>query len=278
MRWILQENTFGRENVEQLKAEITKQGHDCEIIKYNLFAENLTDLYDETIPTLFYGSVNLIKQVQRIVSYSGTYSKFLNYNCISYYPYLGKYLLNEDYRLFPIGDAVRMESRVYDFWMGSGLHSREVESQIFFRPDRGDKPYTGQVVNYTNLKEKINSIINNYSIEPHELILFSSCKRIDKEIRYVVANDKVISGSIYSKKGEHYEEYCDDFEFPQMVVDSVKFAPDKVYILDVAYNRGEPKVLELNSFSCADLYDNDFETVIREVSAIAIKEWEEIYI
>jgi hypothetical protein len=48
-----------------------------------------------------------------------------------------------------------------------------------------------------------------------------------------------------------------------------------LFTMDICKSSGKLKLLEINSFSCAGLYDCKLDVVINEASKLAIEEWKE---
>jgi hypothetical protein len=58
----------------------------------------------------------------------------------------------------------------------------------------------------------------------------------------------------------------------------IEYNPDRAWTLDICMTEhGNFYVLEVGCFSCAGLYAMNFETVVREISRIALEDWKEIY-
>ena len=55
------------------------------------------------------------------------------------------------------------------------------------------------------------------------------------------------------------------------------YNPDRCWTIDVAKTEfGTYKVLEIGCFSCAGLYGNNLEKVVKAVSLAALDEWKEL--
>ena len=46
------------------------------------------------------------------------------------------------------------------------------------------------------------------------------------------------------------------------------WAPDPIFVVDVCATDDGPRLLELNSFSCSDLYGCDFEPIVDAVDEL----------
>jgi hypothetical protein len=94
-------------------------------------------------------------------------------------------------------------------------------------------------------------------------------------LNFVVAEDRVITGSPY-KKGRM------DPPTPEAVALAEKVAkagyqPDPVWCVDVCRTSMDKYyVVEIGCFSCAGLYECDLDKIVREVSAIALRDWMDI--
>ena len=94
--------------------EIGKQGMECQVVKYVPFQGGKYDLYKDEDCVVFYGSLNLARQLQREKGWvPGSYCNFKNFECTTYYSHFGKYLLNDDYIMMPLLDFYRKRKDIY---------------------------------------------------------------------------------------------------------------------------------------------------------------------
>jgi hypothetical protein len=180
-----------------------------------------------------------------------------------YYPRLHKHLLNKNYLILPWGSLFDS----FD-WLAEKI------GPLFIKPNSGSKYFTGQVITDKSHLENLNL---HGDLKPDTLIFLSSAKPIEKEYRFVICNRKVVAGSLYSP---HEEGDCENGKaglFASYLVKDLVWQPDEVYTLDICEVSGKMYVLELNSFSCAGLYECDPYKVVKAVSTQAEKDFKDFY-
>ena len=267
VKWLIED--FEEDGtLDPLLAEIKKQGMESDVINYVPFEVGEYNKFKDDDCVVFYGSLNLAKQLQREKPWvPGSYCNFNNLRCVTYYSYWGKYLLNQDYTMLPILELSRKRDYYYDK-MG-------IDDCIFIRPDSGAKTFYGNVYPKEHLDSELKTM-EGYAGLPLDqiLVIISSPKIIEKEFRIVVVDGKPISSSLY-KDGINIvaEEGCDDqsWELSQKIGKDL-WRPDTAYTLDICKSNGEYYLLEANSFSCSGLYGCPVEPIVREVSRAALEE------
>lgn len=285
VNWLIEDGPF-EEELEPLIAEIDQQGHSHKLIKYQPFASGIyEDLYPQDACVIFYGSINLARQLQRETPWiPGPLVNFQNYKCSTYYAHWGKHLLNSDYIMLPYSELCR---RRHEICKKFG-HLRPEESYLFIRPDDGVKSFGGHVVSEKDF-QRLEGPVGGYA-KPDTLVIASSPKGIYHEWRIVICDRKAISGCQYM----FAERLSLSPEVPDAVWDmaneiaSSEWQPDRMYVLDIA-NWGSSPVqssekfygdlflVEANSFSCAGLYCSDMKPIVEHASKVALEEWKSIH-
>jgi len=268
VKWLV-EDFEGDGTLDPLIAEIKNQGMECDVINYIPFEAGEYNNYKDDDCVVFYGSLNLAKQLQREKPWiPGPYCNFKNLECLTYYSHWGKYLLNQDYVMLPLLEFSRKRDYYYDK-MG-------IDGCIFLRPNSGAKTFYGNVYPIEHLDSEIRTM-ENYAGLPLDqiLIVISSPKIIEKEFRIVVVDGKPISASQYKKDNKlNIKEGCDveAWELSQKIGKDL-WRPDRAYTLDICKSNGEYFLLEINSFSCSGLYECSVKPIVREVSRVALEEY-----
>lgn len=279
VHWLLQNDTF-KENLEPLKNAIITSGASFKEEKYVPFLEVRDDLYKlfwdgSKLPpcVIFYGSINFAQQIQRSVPWvPGTYCNAKHLECTSYYPHFEKYLLNVPYCMVPVGSLLEDNSQRRFIFDTFGY-----ADTIFIRPNRGNKLFAGMTVSQSEITRELHYCITRSGVLENELVLVSRPRRIAREWRFVVANNEIVTGSQYLVNGnlEVSEDTGNAGIFLRMVLDVVKWEPDRVFVVDVCECNGQDYILELNSFSCSGLYACDKRKVVDAVNKVATAEWQE---
>jgi len=269
--WIIEGSVF-EENIDALKAELTRQEVPFELVKYLPF-ERGKYKDPKGVNTngcvLFYGSLNLMRQLLREKSWIPCgWCTLKNFECSKYYAYFGKFLLNQDYIMMPASELLRQKEFVYD--------KVGIDGCVFVRPSSGFKEFAGSVVPLEEMNENALGF-GFYHENPELMTVVTTPKVLTKEWRFVVAKKKVITGSQYrlgkDVEPELVETTCEAALYAQSLVDVVEWEPDPIYTLDICESNGELFLLELNAFSTSGLYDCDLETVVRVASEMAQEEW-----
>jgi hypothetical protein len=270
-KWLIEENVFG-DRGEALIAEVKRQGLECKTITHLPFLDEGPQLFDNDDCVIFYGSINLAKELKRTKPWiPGMYATFPNFKCSEYYNYFDL-LLNDHCIFMPMLHAIKRKDWIFETFAKDG--------KVFVRPDSGEKHFTGKLLSYDEFNEK--GFEYKFYYDTPILLLIASPKPIKKEYRCVVADKKCIAiGSYDATLGRENvdipispDEHVAITAYVDLLCDQ-KWQPDRVFTLDLVESEEELQVVEINSFSCAGLYNCDPEPIVRVVSRIAVDEWRE---
>lgn len=129
--------------------------------------------------------------------------------------------------------------------------------RVFVRPNTGWKPFTGFSCSRENLWQELNALSQIEHVDPSEIVVAFSEKKIIQEYRYWIVDGQISTCSSYSWNAE------DDYRKPEKDIDnyvkSVLQYPDNIglteYVIDVAaMEDGSMKVVELNALSTSGWY------------------------
>jgi len=249
-------------NTGPMIAEVFKQDMKVREIEHKLGSQVDFDGYDPHDCIVCYGDIDFVRQVyQRAPFIPGAWCNFNNMKCSTYYAYLGGHLLNQQYSMMPVGDLLRKWDK---------LTKQSPGQSWFLRPDSGAKPFTGYVV-APDEKHKIQTLVR--AVGPEMLIVVAPEKPVGAEWRFVICDREVVAGCRYlPDESPNYPP--SSFRLAELVA-SQEWQPDLCYTVDIAESDGKMYLLEINSFSCAGLYDCDMGTIVRCASVVAEKEWQE---
>jgi len=266
IKWLLEKDVFS-EDLQPLKDEIIKQGFEYLETEYITFQSRSYDkLFDLNDCVIFYGSLNLALSLQKSIT---PYPKYVyctreNYECTKYYAYFGKWLMAQNYIMLPYAELKRKQDWLYEVLGEDGA--------IFVRPSSGAKIFTGQLVHLENFDREY-ELLGFYDVDPHAVVVVSEPRNVIKEWRLVIAEDKIIAGSLYSDRtlNLNYEGYTDQVrELAEEILRSTEYRPDPVWTMDFCETKsGDLYLLEIGGFSCAGLYLCDMKPIVREVSRIS---------
>lgn len=265
--WFL-EHDWNDPTYPALVKEIEKQGYN--LIRASQF-ENCYELFDKEDCVIYYGTLNFASEVRRKAKWiPGPYYHPTAYDCIHYYPKLGKYLLNSQYIMVPWGDLRRQKDFIYD--------TLAEEDTIFLRPNTGLKLFTGKLI-YRELFDNDLNLLGYKDPDPHDLVIAAPPRMVMNEWRFVVADKEVITGSQYKFMQQSILRKNEDenaFNLAQEIARE-DFQPAPVWIIDICQTKtGNYYLLEVGCFSCAGLYACDLAVIVDKVSKTALKEWKDL--
>ncbi len=265
-KWLIQTNTEDTD-IEPIITEITSQGMTVLPIEFDPISSIDLSMYNPDDCIIGYGDIDFVLKIQKQTPFiPGVYCNFHNMRCSTYYTYLGEHLLNKQYIMIPVGELLR---RWDNITVIPGSLS-PVRMSLFIRPDSGAKPFTGYIVQPGD-KHKIQTLVQ--AVGPETLVIVCPEKSITAEWRFVICDKKVVTGCQYLPT-ESQTFSPSSLRLAQKIA-SQEWQPDLCYTVDIAESGGNMHLLEINSFSCAGLYACNLASIVREVSSVAVKEWEE---
>jgi len=245
-----------------MMAEVLRQGMQVRRIEHRLGAQVDFDGYNPHDCIVCYGDIDFVRQVHRRAPFiPGAWCNFDHMKCSTYYAYLGKYLLNQQYAMMPVGDLLRR-------W--DDLSSIVPGKSLFIRPDSGAKPFTGYVV-APDEKHHIRTLVE--AVGPETLVVATLEKPITAEWRFVICNKNVVASCQYlpcQSTWVHPEAFRLAYKIAHHT-----WQPDLCYTVDIAESEDKMYLLEINSFSCAGFYQCNMEAIVRNASQVAFEEWAE---
>ena len=268
VKWLV-EDFEGDGALDPLISEIKSQGMQCEVVNYTPFQGGEYNQYSNEDCVVFYGSLNIARQLQREKPWvPGVYCNYENLCCLTYYSHWAKYLLNDNYIMLPMMEILRRREFVFNEY--------GVDNCIWIRPNSGAKTFTGQIVERERLDKEF-SLFSNYAGKPLDKILavISSPKIISKEWRCVIIDKKVIATSLYKVNDKLTEEEgCpkEVWTLAQKIANE-GWRPDIAYTLDICLSNGKYSLIEVNSFSCSGFYKCNTSDIVKAISKAAIDEY-----
>jgi len=215
-------------------------------------------------PTLAYGSVEFVKAIRNDF-YPGKWCDWAALRCDRYFANVGALLVNEDYLLLPAAEVRRRQSTLLMQW-----------NSLFLRPARADKPFSGFVAHSPDDIER-----QLGTVEAYDLVVVAPAKAIESEYRMVAVRSKgIVAASQYMRNGQFIIQRDAPSAVYQVAASVVELLgedfPDPMYIVDIAHVEDEYRLLEINGFSYAVLYDCDLEAIVRAAHEEALHEWDEM--
>lgn len=187
----------------------------------------------------------------------------------------GRWALNADCSFVPLAHFLRC-------WRSLSAPYANAQGEFFLKPDKPYKLFCGALVKdgpqeieflreYLALEGKRKEA----QLNADSMIMISSPKTMVNEYRFIVAGGRIASGSPYRINGQ--VTYLATGIPPCVMRLAEKCAADRrwqpapVYTLDIADDgSGRPKIVELNNFPRAILYNCDMRQVALGVSRVAV--------
>lgn len=269
-KWLLDEYMIKTSYHDDIRLILSKMGLEYHVEKYIPHSEK-----SETIPytkadcVVLYGSINFVRQqIKNNIFTPGAYLEEKSMKCLGYMPFIDEpdLLANSNHVFTTFTDLIRRKNFFYDIFN---------TNMIFIRPNCGLKTFTGLPLHLDDFDREINSLRKLTAVMDDTLILVSSGKRILQEYRFFIVNREVVTGSQYKYKDKLSVKAGYSMEAYEVALKMAanKWQPDIAYACDVGIVNGVPKIIELNSFSCAGFYGCDIEKLIQAIDHVAVLEY-----
>lgn len=229
-----------------------------------------------TGPILLYGSHRFIKAAMNQPWYPGTYPEgtaeaIAKLDTNRYMVrYADEDLLNANHVFACIDNVIRNPAFYYKI-----LNT----DQLFIKDTDAFKEFQAKVCKQHEIVDYLKLAVDVNDMSPSSLIMLSPAREISSEHRFVIVDGTVVAHSTYMMNG------CVDIriDVPKEALAlakklAKKYNPSSCYTLDIAmegsnYKTSKPKLLEINSFSCAGLYACDLEAVVKAVNRQALEDY-----
>lgn len=301
VKWLVELDVFD-DNQEALLKAIKDMGYNYKTLQYIPFDDDLVNrvskLFNENDCVVFYGSLNFGHKLKKISWIPGVYLNDKALKCSSYYSIFKKDLLHENYWMLPFGDLINKKEQIFEYFdLFQKFSKKDQHGKIFIRPDSNSKEFTGMICDWDSFEDNI-KLAGFYDVEPDMQVLISFEIPLLKEWRFVIVDGEPISGSLYRdwsrpeklQYGHTTKDYvlmhshsvaeeCEDLIAWEKAKQWAKmYNPDKCWTMDIVKTEKLGyKLLEIGCFSCAGLYGNNLNKVVKSVSESALKEWKEYF-
>ena len=277
IKWLIESTAYPNdENPQRIGDAARSRGCDVIDAKYRPFGDGFEwdgkkNKIDPTDWIIYYGSINLARWLQRHAKFNlvlwADFETVLR--CRTYYAYLGPYLLNQEYAFMPLKEIARRKDWVYQTFGGG-----KSGDTVFIRPDDNAKSFAGELV-WSGRFDDFYEMSQFYGPSEHQLALVGKPVEVSSEWRVIVANKKVVTGSMYRKDKlveiapgvpPHVAAYV------EWVCNSSEFEPHPIYVIDIAATPDGLRVVEIGSVNTAGLYEIDAQAFVDAALAIAEQE------
>lgn len=248
MYYIIQKNTFNEENYDNLISIINRYSIDYEIVDVWPFIDEV-EFITKRKDVFVFGGLKLSRLGKK---YGWIPGSLLN--------------SNHDYRVyskFYTNNLLNYDSKVQKIF-------EKITDDVFFaRPCEDNKIFTGKVYTLEEWNEYINQIqTNGHStlITTETEIQISSVKEIQKEFRFWIVGDDVVTASQY-KIGNwvNYSEIVDDgaYEFCKQMIKLYK--PAEAFVMDICLIDDEYKIIEIGCINSCGFYKSNMNKLIESL-------------
>jgi len=268
-KWLIETGVWKDTNVSRMIQLVRDLDMTVHAEPYSPFSAAEFALADEDCSIVFYGSLNTAEQLR--VSHP-SWVPFIWFNkdafsCRTYYGHWGKYLVQEHYGFYPAGDLVRLQAALY--------RTYGKDDMVFIRPDDNDKSFSGRLVPLDNFA-RWHEDLQAGNPGPTALVVVATPVRIAGEWRFVIADRKVIAGSLYKGTGESSSASA-DLRQASCVAEAIArdpWQPRAIYCADIARtSKGDYRLVEIGGINSAGLYHCDLLPVVQAMSQIAVREF-----
>lgn len=242
--WIIQEKIFGDETDKLIKALWSND------VPYTVLKTNESIHFRKG--DIVRGSIDFVQNMELFNNLTVDILNLKNYTYSKYTEYFGELMLNDDFIIMPWWALYTQFPLIFDAFPNS--------QRFFIRPDSGKKLFTGTTLTKKWFLKELNIIesLPNSSVNSSDLVIISTAKEIYAEYRCLMYKNKVIAYSQYEG-----ESSLLDTEIIKYCTGAIAFYPDSLYTIDIGITSCGPKIIELNSFYSAGLYDMDFDKVVK---------------
>jgi len=228
------------------------------------------------VPIILHGSLQQASIINKFEHYPGVYLELDNYECSKYYGYYGNKLLNSNYIMMGMNDIIRNYHSIFELFN---------TDKIFIRPSNGYKSFPGQLLPLDNFEFEFNVLKQSYGgLNMDDLVILAPYKEIINEYRFIVVDNKVVTGSLYMNKENRktniaiFDQPCDASHPATLYASELAdlYTPDNAYTLDICETSSGFHLLEINSFCCANMYGANLDDVVKAINKIVIKDYNDI--
>lgn len=258
--WVLEKVVF-EDRQSRLAAALESAGHEVIWWKDSWLEEGLAPSLSDSF-VVFQGSLGCASNVKELGWSPGAYCNTEAFHCTAWYKATSSWLVHEQWKSSSVKDLVEHPE--------SALDSLSIGDKFFVRPDSPLKPFSGRVLERSKLSLK--ALDHGFYYDDENLpIIVAPVQQIHEEWRLVVANGRVVASSGYEASGRKENEPGAPqrvVEYGINIAESIQ-APDPIYVMDICEINSGLKLMELNPFSGADLYNCDRSKIVEAVEQIA---------
>jgi hypothetical protein len=263
-------------DINNLVYSIQENDRDVEVISLKEAAERLETRDESRQCIVPMGSIWFNSTLkQQCPNYVGGWHNEALFSCTSYYGYYGKYIAQQNHIMLTFGEIERR---------GQSLFDQFVNDRLFFRPNSGEKNFTGEVVEDKNFKTWCDRKFLWDNVKKDTLCVVSQPLNIKKELRLLVKDRKIVTGSTYRIDGNHIKEPLEEqddktaiIDFAEMVLNDGDHHPKlpPAHTIDIVLTDKGYSVMEVHCCCCCGRYAMDLRKLTKAISEAAEREFEQ---
>lgn len=259
--WVLEKEMFS-DGHARLAEAAQRAGHNVEWWQDAWMEENTAPDWQDMF-VLFHGSLGCANHIRQKINWKpGAFCHVQGFQCSQYYSSVSQWLVHQCWHKTTVEEFINNSPAIFE--------KLNLQSECFVRPDSPLKPFSGRVLHKDKISLKALDF-GFYYEDIHLPIMVTPIRSIGREWRFVAMHNSIIASSEYIAEGRSETRVdipSEVIEFAQIIVEKIT-PPDILYVLDIAECDKELRLMELNPFSGADLYNCDRDAIVTSVSSIA---------
>lgn len=256
--WVAQSNLGDSADLNRLHRACSRSGAAWLSVPAVPFSDELPAI-PEGRPTIFYGATNFVRVAHKAARWRPcAYFDESRFCFRAYRDNWGEYLLNADAELVTIEQLA--------------LRELPADRLYFVRPNRDDKEFAGEVLEFGDLAAWFGRISHGeYTVSPQCEVVFTEPVGIKAEWRLFCVDGRVISGSRYRTRHRldvSSEVPTEVRAFGEMLLR--RWSPAPVIVLDIGQSESNLYAIEANCFNSAGFYAADVDAIVYAVTKYAL--------
>lgn len=262
--WVIDEH-IQKHNSKNLYDIVRSFGYNCIVKSYRPFADdNKVTEISETDCAIVYGTVNFVRSNRHI------FGNYLDSKAYSMVGYRSKYF-----------DTRWLNDGVFTTWIDLIKNYNKYcemlgSTNLFVRPNSGEKTFTGLVLSGDNIQHEINSTQQLTGVLNDTLVFVSLAKKIDSEYRFFIVNKEVVGESTYMVNHIHDERPVVPSSARDFALDFAS-KTDEPLVLDVGRVGDDFGAIEINCINSSGFYSCNVDNIVHSLSQYVNHKWAEVF-
>ncbi|MCE6959280.1 ATP-grasp domain-containing protein [Cereibacter sphaeroides] len=262
MHWIVQNNLFGEQAVEELVTLLRRHGIRHDVVKLIPFGGGIEPDVEPEGPVVVIGAFGLSRHAQARGWAPGSWmgrNGPVDFDFDACCAVFGEQMLNHAARVVPFRDALEHD-----------------HDPFFIRPASDGKAFAGTVLDRAGFAEWRDRITATDSFGPDTPVVVGPVREILSETRFIVVDGKVVAGSVYRRDGRLHSDTAIEPHVLAYARDRAQeWTPDRVCVMDIADTPDGLRIIEFNNFNSAGWYGSDVSRIVQAIEALDVPAPEE---